>query len=333
MTDKKILITGGLGYIGSHTAIKLFENGYEFIIIDNLSNTSLKNKENLKKIINPLNFLKIDITSKNLCKVFEKHNITDIIHFAALKSVNRSIINPEKYYTNNVYGTINLLNNMVKYGVKNIIFSSSCTVYGEPDNFPVTENSNLKTPLTPYGKSKKMCEEIIIDYSNTNLINSVILRYFNPIGCHSSGLINENLKGDSENIIPHLLSVIKNENKNFNIYGNNYNTLDGTAIRDYININDLADAHIKSLNIVGHKKNDIFNIGTGLGYSVLEILKTFEKNGIKIPYNIVNKRDGDIEKIYANIEKAVNILKWKPVNNLDNSINSIINYCKVNNIL
>jgi UDP-glucose 4-epimerase len=320
---KNILVTGGLGYIGSHTVIKLIESGYEVIIIDNLSNSKIDVLETLKIITKKnIKFYYGDINDKDiLSKIFIENNINSVIHFAALKSVSESINKSLEYYHNNIGGTINLLKNMKNNGVKNIIFSSSCTVYGEPDLFPVIELTKLKTPKTPYGKTKSICESILFD---ENEINTIALRYFNPIGNHKSGLLYENPNGIPENLLPYIIGVITKKYEHLRIFGGDYNTPDGTAIRDYIDVNDLADAHVKSLLIVEKNKYDVFNVGTGNGYSVMEVVNNFKNKGYDIPFKIYPKREGDIEKIWADITKAKNILGWEPKNTLSDSIDSII---------
>jgi len=323
--QNKILVTGGLGYIGSHTVLKLLELNYSVVIIDNLSNSNVNTFKILKFISKKDDKLKLYIGDVNdnfiLEKIFNENRIDGVIHFAAFKSVSESITKPLDYYYNNVGGTINLLKYMEKNGVKNIIFSSSCTIYGEPNNFPVTELTELKTPKTPYGKTKLICENILSDNSYFNVIS---LRYFNPVGNHKTGLIYENPNGVPENLFPYIVGVINKTYDHLRIFGDSYNTTDGTAIRDYIDVNDLADAHVKSLLIVEKNKYDVFNVGTGNGYSVMEVVKNFKNKGYDIPFKIYPKREGDIEKIWADITKAKNILGWEPKNTLSDSIDSII---------
>lgn len=326
---ENILVTGGLGYIGSHTVLKLLESGYFVIILDNLSNSKITVYETLKKISNSEKIkLYIGDTNDNLIldKIFSENKITSVVHFAALKSVSESINQPLEYYYNNINGTLCLIKNMDKHDVKNIIFSSSCTVYGEPDNYPVTEGTKLKTPKTPYGKTKSICETILED-SN---INCISLRYFNPIGNHKTGILYEDPNGVPENLIPFIIGVITKKYEYLKVFGDNYNTPDGTAIRDYIDVNDLADAHVKALKIINNKKYDVFNIGTGNGYSVLEIINEFKNKGFDLPYRVTYRRDGDIEKIWSDISKAKNILKWEPKINLSESIDSIVNMINYN---
>ena len=327
---KQILVTGGLGYIGSHTVLKLIESGYFVIILDNLSNSKVEIYDTLKSISNSTN-IKLYIGDVNdgiiLEKIFNENDIFSVIHFAALKSVSESITKPLEYYHNNINGTINLLKHMEKYYVKNIIFSSSCTVYGEPDIYPVTEKTQLKTPKTPYGKTKLICETILEDSNN---INAISLRYFNPIGNHKSGILYENPNGIPENLLPYIIGVITKKYNHLKVFGDDYDTPDGTAIRDYIDVNDLAEAHVKSLLYVENKRYDVFNVGTGNGYSVMEIINEFKNKGFEIPYKIYPRRDGDIEKIWGDIEKSKNILKWEPKNKLSDSIDSIIKMIEQN---
>lgn len=321
---RNILVTGGLGYIGSHTVVQLIENNYNVIILDNLSNSDLIMLDKIEVITNKKPKLYIgDIRDKDLLnKILSENIITDVIHFAALKSVYESTIKPLEYYENNVVGTITLLEMMKKFNVKNLIFSSSCTVYGEPDNYPVNEYTPVKKPKTTYGLTKSICETIIEDITD---IRCVCLRYFNPIGNHKTGIIYEKPNGVPENLMPYLIGVIKGEYEYLRVFGNDYNTKDGTAIRDYIDVNDLANAHVKSLNIVNDITHEIINVGTGNGYSVMEIINTFKNKGYDVPYKIYPKRTGDIEKIWADISKSKKILNWEPKNNISNSIDSIIN--------
>lgn len=326
---ENILVTGGLGFIGSHTVIKLIESNYNVIILDNLSNSKIGVYDKLMKITDTNIKLYIgDVNDYSLLgKIFKENSVYGVIHFAALKSVTESISKPLEYYHNNINGTINLLRCMEHFNIKNIVFSSSCTVYGEPDIYPVTEKTELKVPKTPYGKTKSICETILKDTTN---INSVVLRYFNPIGNHKSGIIYEDPNGIPENLLPYIIGVINKKYDYLRVFGNDYNTPDGTAIRDYIDVNDLADAHVKSLSIIENNKYDVFNVGTGNGYSVMEILNEFKNKGYDIPYKIYDRREGDIEKIWANIEKSKNILKWEPKNNLSDTIDSIIKMIEYN---
>jgi UDP-glucose 4-epimerase len=318
-----ILVTGGLGYIGSHTTISLIENGYNPIILDNLSNSKIEVLSKIEKISGkkPI-FFKGDIRiNKNVGSIIRDYNITDVIHFAALKSVYESIKQPLEYYDNNVNGLINILKNMKSYGVKNMIFSSSCTVYGEPDNYPVSETTPIKLPKTPYGVTKSMCEKILEDTTN---INSIALRYFNPIGNHVSGMLYEDPNGIPENLIPYIIGVIEGKYSHLRVFGSDYDTPDGSAIRDYIDVTDLANAHVKALKVVGDKPYDVINVGSGNGVSVLDIINSFKDEGVNVPYHIYPRRDGDIEKIYADISKSKTIMDWSPKKNISDSVKSIL---------
>lgn len=319
--SKKILVTGGAGYIGSHTVTLLLDKGYQVIIIDNFSNSD-------KSVINRINKISkksfdiynIDIRNKEaLEKLFSStSNIHAVIHFAGLKAVKESVDNPLLYYDNNVSGTINLLNTMKKYNVKNFIFSSSATVYSDDNKMPVVEEAKTG-PINPYGKSKFMVEKICQDLYNSDKSeyewNFVILRYFNPIGAHSSGLIGENPNGIPNNLMPYILKVMKHELPHLNVFGNDYDTPDGTGVRDYIHVMDLADGHVKSLEYIDSLNKDcyeIFNLGTGNGYSVLDIVKEMENvSGQKIKYIFAERRDGDVATTYADASKSKNKLKWE----------------------
>jgi UDP-glucose 4-epimerase len=306
-----ILITGGLGFIGSHTIIELLKYDYNIIIIDNLSNSNHDIIEKIK-IISNSNNIKLyigDILDLNLLnEIFISFVIYSVIHFAGLKSVNDSISEPLKYYENNVSGTINLLNVMKKYNIKNFIFSSSATVYGNT-KAPFNENSQTGINITnPYGKSKYLIEEILKDLHDWNIY---CLRYFNPIGCHESGLIGDDPNGIPNNIIPYILKVVSGKIPYLNIYGNDYNTIDGTGVRDYIHVVDLAKAHVKAIENLKCGFN-VINLGTGNGTSVLELVNQFEKiNNIKIPYKLSERREGDVDISYCDTSKAEYFLNWK----------------------
>ncbi len=336
MDNKRIvLVTGGLGYIGSHTVVELHKAGYEVVIIDNLCNSEISVLKSITRITGrqaPVHFYVGDIcteSNSNIDYIFGRYKITDVIHFAAHKSVPESVHEPMKYYKNNVSGLIALLNKMYKHKVRNIIFSSSCTVYGQPDELPVDELTPLKEPSNTYGMTKKMCEDIIIDLSNRKQISSTILRYFNPIGCHSSGLLADQPKGEPENLIPNIVEVLNGNKEQLKVYGTDYKTPDGTTIRDYIDVNDLARAHVYALKN-SEPGYTIFNVGSGKGLSVLEILKSFEKLGYEIPHSLEDKRPGDIEKIYADASKMDYLLGWKSQISLEETIKSIINYLEIN---
>ncbi|MCK9342835.1 MAG: UDP-glucose 4-epimerase GalE [Massilibacteroides sp.] len=315
----KILVTGGTGYIGSHTVVELQNAGYEVVIIDNLSNSNANVVDGIEKIsgIRPT-FVEMDCNDKEkLRTVFtENKGIKGIIHFAASKAVGESVKMPLKYYRNNIFTLINLLEIMPEFGVKGIVFSSSCTVYGQPDILPVTEEAPIKPAMSPYGNTKQINEEIIKDtiYAN-NDFKSIILRYFNPIGAHPSAEIGELPAGVPQNLIPFLTQTAIGIRKELSVFGDTYNTPDGSCIRDYINVVDLAKAHViaidRMLNDKGDDPVEIFNLGTGRGLSVLELVKTFEEvTGVKVPHKIVGPREGDIEKVWANPDKANNVLGW-----------------------
>lgn len=303
-----ILITGGLGYIGSHTVIECINSKHSVVIVDNLYNSSIKVLEKLNKFLNKdLKFYKTDMQDIDAFeKVFKENNIDAVIHFAGYKAVGESVEKPLKYYDNNIGITINLLKLMEKYNVKKIIFSSSATVYKESKILPLTENMPLGV-TNPYGRTKLIIEEILQDiaYADKNF-KAVILRYFNPIGAHPCGLFGEDNNGIPNNLMPYIVKVAKGELEYLRVFGNDYNTKDGTGVRDYIHVVDLAKAHIKAIKAFEFSKNiNIYNIGTGTGYSVLEIINNFEKaTGIKIPYKIVERRKGDIGENYSDSKKA-----------------------------
>ncbi len=325
----KILVTGGIGYIGSHTVVEMQNKGFEVIIIGNLSNSKIEILDSIEKItkIKPA-FEKLDLCDKkNLDKFFKKHkNIDGIIHFAAYKAVGESVEKPLKYYQNNLVSLMNILENMKKYKIKNFVFSSSCTVYGQPEKLPVTEKSEIQKANSPYGNTKQISEEIISDFVHSNEeLKSIALRYFNPIGAHKSALIGELPIGVPNNLIPFLTQTAIGIRKELKVFGNDYNTTDGSAIRDYIHVVDLAKAHIVALKRMFENKNEknfeYFNIGTGKGNSVLEVLKTFEEvTKVKVNYKIVERREGDIEKIFADTSFANKVLKWKTKLSLKNAL-------------
>ena len=303
-----ILITGGLGYIGSHTVIECINSKHSVVIVDNLYNSSIKVLEKLNKFLNKdLKFYKTDMQNiEEFEKVFIENNIDAVIHFAGYKAVGESVEKPLKYYDNNIGITINLLRLMEKYNVKKIIFSSSATVYKESEILPLTEDMPLGV-TNPYGRTKLIIEEILQDiaYADKNF-KAVILRYFNPIGAHPCGLFGEENNGIPNNLMPYIVKVAKGELEYLRVFGNDYNTKDGTGVRDYIHVVDLAKAHVKAIKAFEFKDNvNIYNIGTGKGYSVLEIVENFEKaTGIKILYKIVERRSGDIGEYYADNKKA-----------------------------
>ena len=324
----KILITGGAGFIGSHTFVVLQENGYTPVILDNLSNSSHQVIAALKKITSKeVIFIQGDVNNPtDLSAVFEQHLIEGVIHFAASMAVGESVENPLKYYRNNVSATVLLIEKMLEYGVKNLVFSSSCTVYGQPVSLPVTENSEVQRATSPYGNTKQICEEIISDtVESKSGLSAISLRYFNPIGAHPSGLIGELPLGPPANLIPFLTQSVAGLRGPLNVYGNDYPTIDGTAIRDYIHVCDLANAHLKALEHLLNQKNsnfyDFFNIGTGKGSSVLEVIESFEKaTGEKVQYTIQPKRAGDVTAVYASTDKSNQVLKWKAELSLEQSL-------------
>ena len=325
---QRILVTGGTGFIGSHTTVELQEAGYEVIIIDNLSNSRADVVDGIEKItgIRP-HFENIDCCDiEALDKVFSKYEgIEGIIHFAASKAVGESVEKPLLYYRNNINSLLNLLELMPKHGVKGIIFSSSCTVYGQPtpENLPVTEQSPIQKALSPYGNTKQINEEIIQDYVHSGAhIKSIILRYFNPIGAHPSALIGELPIGVPLNLIPYVTQTAAGIREKLRVFGNDYNTPDGTCIRDYIYVVDLAKAHVKAMSRILDNPEaqpvEIFNIGTGEGVSTLQIIKRFEAvTGVKLNWEFAPRREGDIEKVWGNVDKANTILGWKADANLD----------------
>lgn len=316
----KILVTGGTGYIGSHTVVELQNAGFDVFIVDNLSNSDAKVVDRIEKItgIRPV-FKNTDcVEYKALEAIFEENNGFDaIINFAASKAVGESVEQPLMYYENNLMILINLLKLMLKYNSNNLVFSSSCTVYGQPEILPVTESAPIQPALSPYGNTKQICEEIIRDtlYANPGL-NSVILRYFNPVGAHASAEIGELPNGIPNNLLPFVTQTAMGKRAKLRVFGNDYNTPDGSCIRDYINVVDLAKAHVIAVQRMLENKSktqvETFNLGTGRGLSVLEIICEFEKvNGVKVPYEIVGRREGDIEQVWADPAFANTELGWK----------------------
>ena len=310
-----ILITGGAGFIGSHTALALIENGYEVLIIDNLTNSSIDSINSIQKITGKsVTFLEGDLRDEIFLKtVFDEYQITDVIHFAGVKSVGESNDNPIYYYDNNVTGTLTLIKEMAKGECRNLIFSSSATVYGEPSALPIKENFPLST-TNPYGQSKLFIEKILCDLKNSNSgWNILVLRYFNPAGAHASGLLGEAPNQVPNNLFPLVSQVAAGHTECLNIYGGQYATKDGTGVRDYIHICDLAEGHVKALKVLPNQTQLLtVNLGTGCGYSVIEIIKEFEKvSGHKIPYKILGNRKGDVAACYADASYAEKIMDWK----------------------
>jgi UDP-glucose 4-epimerase len=331
---KKILVTGGTGYIGSHTVIELIKLGYEVLVIDNLSNSKAEVIDIIESItaVRP-HFEKIEMCDKaELANYFSKHSdIAAVIHFAGMLQVAESVENPLKYYHNNMFSTINLLECMVAYKIKNIVFSSSCTVYGNPTQLPVTETAPVQKAMSPYGNTKQMGEEILENVAKANDINVITLRYFNPIGAHESAKIGEIQHGVPHHLIPYITETAAGIRKQLNVFGGDYQTHDGTCVRDYIHVVDLAKAHIAAISRLLSEKNEakleVFNIGTGLGYSVLDIISAFEKvTNIKINYQIVDRRPGDVEAVYADTTLAEQKLNWKTVLSIEDMMRSAWNW-------
>lgn len=317
-----VLITGGAGYIGSHTCVELLNNGYEVVVVDNLSNSDEKAIKNVTEITGKsIKFYKNDLRNKDdLERIFKNESISSVIHFAGLKAIGESVEKPLEYYENNISGTINLLSTMKKYNVKNLVFSSSATVYGAPDNVPITENFPLSV-TNPYGRTKLMQEEIFRDlYTSDKNWGIMLLRYFNPIGAHKSGLIGENPRGIPNNLLPYISQVALGNLPYVKIYGNDYGTRDGTGVRDYIHVVDLAKGHLKAIEKLESSSGGIhtYNLGTGRGYSVLEVLKTFERiSGKNIKYKFEKRRAGDIGECYADCSLAKKELNWEAENDIE----------------
>lgn len=311
----KILVTGGLGFIGSHTVCELLNSDYEVIVVDNLYNSSLDVIDKIKKITNKeFKFYNVDVCcQEKLEEVFMNEKIDAVIHFAAYKAVGESVLKPIMYYENNLVSTLTLCKVMQKYDVKRIVFSSSATVYGSPKALPIKEDFPLST-TNPYGTTKLMIERILEDICVSDKdFSAIILRYFNPIGAHSSGLLGENPKGIPNNLMPYIVRVATGELKELSVFGNDYDTHDGTGVRDYIHVVDLAKGHLKAIEKSCTTSGvNIYNLGTGVGYSVLDLVETFKRvNGVNIPYKIVERRPGDIASCYADPTKAYEDLGWK----------------------
>jgi UDP-glucose 4-epimerase len=326
---KKVLVTGGLGYIGSHTVVELQDAGFEVLVIDDLSNAQLEVLERIEKItgIRP-HFEQLDLKDKKLVSgFFDRNEIDGIIHFAASKAVGESVENPLLYYENNLNTLIYLLQQSVTHNVANFIFSSSCTVYGEPDNLPITENAPVKAALSPYGNTKQISEEIIFDTCAASDLQSISLRYFNPIGAHGSAEIGELPKGTPQNLVPFITQTAAGLREELSVFGDDYPTKDGSCIRDYIHVLDLAKAHVVALQRLFTEENvlnyEVFNLGTGKGSSVLEVVHAFEKvTGEKLHYKIVDRRAGDVVSVYADTKKANEILGWKTQRTMEEALAS-----------
>ncbi len=318
----KVLLTGGAGYIGSHTAVELLERNYEVIIIDNFSNSKKDVIDKIKQITKKdVKLYEGDVRNKDLLhKIFKENKIDAVIHFAGLKAVGESCQKPLMYYDNNLISSINLLEVMKEENCKTLVFSSSATVYGKPEKLPIKEDAKLSTS-NPYGSTKLMIEMILQDlYKADETWNIAILRYFNPIGAHESGLIGENPKDIPNNLMPYIVRVATKEYDKLKVFGNDYDTKDGTGVRDYIHVVDLAIGHVKAIEYLQKEGNlNIFNLGTGEGYSVLELVKTFEEvNNVEVPYEITERRPGDIDACYADPKKANEKLNWKAEKNIKN---------------
>ena len=329
----KILVTGGTGYIGSHTVVELLNSGYEVVVIDNLYNSKIEVVDKIKKITGKdFTFYKGDVCDKELLEeIFTNHDISAAIHFAGYKAVGESVEKPLMYYRNNIVSTLSLCETMSKHNVKNIVFSSSATVYGIPEILPIIENLEIKHATNPYGETKIVNEKILNDlHISDNKWNVALLRYFNPIGAHPSGLIGENPNDIPNNLMPYIVKVATGELKELSVYGDDYDTIDGTGVRDYIHVVDLAKGHIKALNwVLNNNGIDAFNLGTGNGYSVLELVEAFKKfNNIDVPYKIVGRRDGDIASCYADASKAKDILDWSCTYNIEDMVKDSYNYVK-----
>ena len=326
----KILVTGGLGFIGSHTVVELQNEGFEVIVVDNLSNTSLSVLDGIQNITGSVPaFEQLDLRDKQKVNDFFKRHadIEGVIHFAASKAVGESVGNPLLYYENNINVLVYILQELEKKATANLIFSSSCTVYGQAETMPITEDSSVQTAMSPYGNTKQIGEEIITDAAKATNINAILLRYFNPIGAHPSAEIGELPLGVPQNLVPFITQTGMGLRQELSVYGDDYPTPDGTAVRDYIHVVDLAKAHVIAMQRLLNKKNlnqvETFNLGTGTGSSVLEVIHAFEKvSGQKLPYKIVARREGDITEAYANTDKANTVLGWRAQSTLEEAMAS-----------
>ncbi|WP_420572874.1 UDP-glucose 4-epimerase GalE [Kordia sp.] len=328
---QKIIVTGGCGYIGSHTVVELITHNFEVVILDDLSNSNIKTLDRIAKItgIRPI-FEQLDLKNSEQTKaVFQKHKDTAaVVHFAAYKAVAESVQNPVMYYKNNFFSLLNTLEAQLEQGINNFIFSSSATVYGEPKKLPITEENQVQRPFSPYGNTKKIAEEILEDMVKAHQdFSTISLRYFNPIGAHLSGNLGELPNGIPNNLMPYITQTAAGIRKELQVFGNDYDTKDGTAIRDYIHVVDLADAHVKTVKRLLNKKQEksleIFNLGTGNGYTVLEVIQSFEKITKKpLNYKIVSRRAGDVPALYASTELAKEKLNWETQLNIDDMVAS-----------
>lgn len=327
---KKVLVTGGLGFIGSHTVVELHNAGFEAVIIDNLSNSSISVLDGIERIIGYKPFFQnIDLRDKAAVQQFfaQHQDVVGVIHFAASKAVGESVENPLLYYENNLNTLVYILQELSQMPEANFIFSSSCTVYGQAEKMPITEDASVQPAMSPYGNTKQIGEEIISDTTKVTNINAILLRYFNPVGAHPSAEIGELPNGVPQNLVPFITQTGMGLRQQLSVYGNDYPTPDGTAIRDYIHVVDLAKAHVVALQRLLNQQNaekvETFNLGTGKGSSVLEVIQAFEKvSGQKLPYQIVGRREGDITSAYANTDKANTVLGWKAELTLEESLAS-----------
>lgn len=326
----KILVTGGLGFIGSHTVVELQNEGFEVVIVDNMSNSSIDVLRGIENITGKKpEFEQFDLRDKQVVKAFfEKyHDVNGVIHFAASKAVGESVENPLLYYENNINSLVYLLQELQQKNEAFLIFSSSCTVYGQATNMPITENAPIQTAMSPYGNTKQIGEEIITDVAKVTPINAILLRYFNPIGAHESAEIGELPLGVPQNLVPFITQTAIGMRKELAVYGSDYPTADGTAVRDYIHVVDLAKAHVVALQRLLQKKNvqkvEVFNVGTGKGSSVLEVIDAFEKvTAQKLPYKMVGRREGDVIEAYADTRKANEVLGWQAKSTLQDALKS-----------
>lgn len=326
---QRILVTGGLGYIGSHTVVALQEAGFEVVIIDDLSNADILVLQGIQKITGIMpQFVEMDLRDKSkVTEFFQEHKIDGIIHFAASKAVGESVENPLLYYENNLHSLVYLLQNCVKKDIAHFIFSSSCTVYGEPDRLPIMEDAAIKRAVSPYGNTKQIAEEILSDTCKASKMQVISLRYFNPIGAHESAEIGELPKGVPQNLVPFITQTAAGIRSSLSVFGNDYPTPDGSCIRDYIHVVDLAHAHVKAIQRLLKQENDVpfevFNLGTGTGSSVLEVIRTFENiTGRPLNYQVVDRRPGDVIAVYADTTKAAQILHWKTEKTLKEALAS-----------
>ena len=337
MINMKILVTGGTGYIGSHTVVELQDKGYEVIIVDDLSNSSLEVLDNIAKITGkkPL-FEQFNLTDPGKTGTFfRKHNdLKGIIHFAAFKAVGESVDFPLKYYHNNLVSLINILQGMMDNNIPNIVFSSSCTVYGQPDKLPVKEDAPIQKAWSPYGNTKQISEEIIQDTINVSGIQGILLRYFNPIGAHETAIIGELPLGVPNSLMPYITQTAIGKRPFLRVWGSDYDTPDGTAIRDYLHVTDLARAHViaveRMLDGKMKQKAEVFNLGTGNGFSVLQVIESFERStGVRLNYQVMDRRPGDIEKVWADTEYANRELGWKTISSLDEAMKTAWEWEKI----